>query len=408
MGFYDTFRYTIAPPILLVTTTLGVQFLAVVGGHDGTSFSVFGDAASWAVVAVFMLWALLSLWVPSKQFNGPITSFGYTPRYSANGFQYFCVSFVVFMALLWKWPGIAELLVDRFPQILAVCNIAAFILCIFLLVKGKVTPQSSEVVEPMPLTYEFYRGMEVHPRLLGVDVKQLTNCRFGLMAWLLLVTAFCVVGWMRNGVTVAHGVVAILQIIYLAKFYLWETGYFDTLDITLDRAGYYICWGCMVWVPAFYTYSSYYLVANKPVISDAFALVILLVGLSAIAMNYRIDWEKEYFRKHDGNCHLWGRKVSYIEATYESSTGMRRSKLLTSGLWGIARKLNYVFEILAATCWCLPGLGLGIWPFLYAIFLTVLLVHRVFRDEEKCSAKYGQYWKEYCKVVPYRMIPGIF
>lgn len=30
---------------------------------------------------------------------------------------------------------------------------------------------------------------------------------------------------------------------------MWETGYLSTIDIMHDRAGYYICWGCLVWVP---------------------------------------------------------------------------------------------------------------------------------------------------------------
>jgi len=38
--------------------------------------------------------------------------------------------------------------------------------------------------------------------------------------------------------------------IYNFKFFLWETGYFNSMDIQHDRAGYYICWGCLVWVPA--------------------------------------------------------------------------------------------------------------------------------------------------------------
>jgi Ergosterol biosynthesis ERG4/ERG24 family len=33
----------------------------------------------------------------------------------------------------------------------------------------------------------------------------------------------------------------------------WETGYWGTMDIMHDRAGYYICWGCLVWVPSVYT-----------------------------------------------------------------------------------------------------------------------------------------------------------
>lgn len=256
--------------------------------------------------------------------------------------------------------------------------------------------------------YEFYRGMEVHPRILGVDVKQLTNCRFGLLAWELLVVGFFVAGWVKNGFNLAHFVCATLQTIYLAKFYWWETGYFNTLDITLDRAGYYICWGCIVFVPALYTYSSYYIVAHHPLVSSTGAVAIFVLGVTSIFLNYRVDWEKEFFRDQNGKCNIWGKPATYIEATYESTNGIKHSKLLTSGFWGIARHLNYLFEILAAVSWCLPGLGHGVWPFLYAIFLTVLLIHRTFRDEEKCKAKYGVMWEKYCREVPYRIIPGIF
>ena len=42
------------------------------------------------------------------------------------------------------------------------------------------------------------------------------------------------------------------------------------------------------------------------------------------------------------------------------------------------------------------------------IFLTILLIHRAKRDEEKCLAKYGEYYKKYMKLVPWRIIPGIY
>lgn len=48
------------------------------------------------------------------------------------------------------------------------------------------------------------------------------------------------------------------------------------------------------------------------------------------------------------------------------------------------------------------------WPFLYIIFLTCLLVHRTFRDEEKCAVKYGHNWERYCREVPFRLIPHVF
>ncbi|XP_045581839.1 uncharacterized protein [Procambarus clarkii] len=408
MGVHSLLRYYLGPPVMVVTTTVGVQYLALVGGDGVNRWSLVGNTHSWTVVAVTVLWALLSLWVPGKVFHGPQTSFGYTPKYRANGFQFFWVSLAAFLSLVVFYPNVPCDLVDNFQNILASCNILAFVLCIFLLVKGKMWPESTEVIEPKPLVYEFYRGMELHPRLLGVDVKQLTNCRFGLLAWELLVVAFFLAGWERNGFNIAHFVCAALQTIYLAKFYWWETGYFNTLDIILDRAGYYICWGCLVFVPSLYTYTSYYLVAHPPLVSAEAAMFFFVLGLCAILWNYRIDWEKEYFRAHDGKCNLWGRPATYIDAEYKSTIGPKRSKLLTSGCWGVARHLNYTLELVLALAWCLPGLGYSFWPFLYVIFLTVLLVHRVFRDEEKCRDKYGAAWDKYCKEVPYRMIPGVF
>jgi hypothetical protein len=50
----------------------------------------------------------------------------------------------------------------------------------------------------------------------------------------------------------------------VTKFFIWETGYFNTIDIMHDRAGYYICWGCLVWLPCVYTCPSMYL-TNHPV-----------------------------------------------------------------------------------------------------------------------------------------------
>lgn len=77
---------------------------------------------------------------------------------------------------------------------------------------------------------------------------QWTNSRVGMMAWAMLVLVFCKVDVDQNGFHIGPVVHALLINIYLAKFFYWETGYFNTLDITMDRAGYYLCWGCLCWV----------------------------------------------------------------------------------------------------------------------------------------------------------------
>ena len=39
---------------------------------------------------------------------------------------------------------------------------------------------------------------------------------------------------------------------------------------------------------------------------------------------------------------------------------------------------------------------------------VLLLTDRAFRDDARCSAKYGAYWQEYSKLVPYRVVPLLF
>ena len=92
----------------------------------------------------------------------------------------------------------------------------------------------------------------------------------------------------------------------------------------------------------------------------------------------------------------------------------RESLLLASGFWGTARHFQYLFELMAAWSWCLLGTNLssdvsnGFLPLFYAVFLTILLVHRADRDEEKCVLKYGDGYREYMKMVPYKIIPGVY
>jgi delta14-sterol reductase len=46
--------------------------------------------------------------------------------------------------------------------------------------------------------------------------------------------------------------------------------------------------------------------------------------------------------------------------------------------------------------------------YFYVVYFAVLLIHREMRDEEKCLRKYGEDWLKYRKLVPYKIIPGIY
>ncbi|KAH9667881.1 7-dehydrocholesterol reductase [Citrus sinensis] len=111
-----------------------------------------------------------------------------------------------------------------------------------------------------------YKGMELYPRIgKNFDIKVFTNCRFGMMSWAVLAVTYCIKQYEANAkVEDSMLVNTILMLIYVTKFFLWEAGYWSTMDIAHDRAGFYICWGCLVWVPSVYTSPGMYLV-NHPV-----------------------------------------------------------------------------------------------------------------------------------------------
>ena len=79
----------------------------------------------------------------------------------------------------------------------------------------------------------------------------------------------------------------------------WETGYWCTMDIAHDRAGYYLCWGCLVWVPAIYTSPALFLVNHPVRWGPAGAAAIALAGIAAIYINYDSD------RQRQARCTEW-------------------------------------------------------------------------------------------------------
>jgi hypothetical protein len=46
--------------------------------------------------------------------------------------------------------------------------------------------------------------------------------------------------------------------------------------------------------------------------------------------------------------------------------------------------------------------------YFYFVFLSILLIDRANRDDERCARKYGEAWQEYRRLVPYRILPGVY
>lgn len=88
------------------------------------------------------------------------------------------------------------------------------------------------------------------------------------------------------------------------------------MDIAHDRAGYYLVWGCLNWVPGFYTSQPLYLTKHPIHLTPAIAISIMVAGVMMIYINWEADDQRQRFRESDGQALVWGKKPEYIAAKY--------------------------------------------------------------------------------------------
>lgn len=319
------------------------------------------------------------------------------------------VGFAVLTVVLKVYGLSPSVVYDRFGDLLAFMNFVSIVLCLYLYYKGINSPSSTDCGKSGVFIFDYYWGTELYPRIFGVDIKVFTNCRFGMTVWPLLVVIYNIKSYELYGFVDSIFVSTVLQLVYITKFFTWEGGYMKTIDIILDRAGFYICWGCLCWLPSLYPLVSQYLVTQPMRLGPFWSSIILCLGLLSILVNYLADLQRQEVRHHDGDCLVWGKRPDIIRAKYITENGEEReSILLASGWWGLSRHFHYVPEILLSFFWTCPA-GFGaLLPYSYITFLIILLIHRSFRDEDKCGKKYGAFWQQYCRKVRHRIVPYLF
>ena len=247
--------------------------------------------------------------------------------------------------------------------------------------------------------YDFYMGRELNPRWGSFDWKEFCELRPGLIGWAILNMAFVVVQKEKLGyVSGSMILVNVFQGLYVWDAQYQERAILTTMDITTDGFGFMLVFGDMAWVPFTYSLQARYLVDHDPNLG-AYALVaIVLTNFIGYSIFRGANSQKDAFRRDpnaEGVKHL-----QYLQTK-------RGTRLLTSGYWGMARKINYTGDWIMGLSWCMVCGTQSIVPYFYCIYFCILLIHRSERDDHMCHGKYGDDWIAYKKIVPYRFIPGI-
>lgn len=253
--------------------------------------------------------------------------------------------------------------------------------------------------------HDFWMGRELNPRLpvpfmnVELDWKQFCELRPGLIGWMLLNFACLqeqsqVLGYVTPSMWCING---------LQAFYVWDALYQErailtTMDITTDGFGFMLVFGDMAWVPFTYTVPAKFLVHHDPHLSLGTLVAILALYLAGFYMFRSANGQKDIFRRNPNDPQV--NHLSYLQTK-------RGTRLLTSGWWGAARKINYTGDyIMGLTYSLLCGFD-SLVPYYYAVYFAALLIHRSTRDDAICHEKYGDDWLEYKRQVPHRFIPGI-
>lgn len=203
---------------------------------------VFGSPTAWKFIVPFAIFELILMRIlPGKMTKGPVTPAGNTPIYKANGMLSYLVTLGAYFlcGYVFKLFNPADIY-DHYLEIIGAMNVVSLVFCLLLVLKGTFSPSSTDCGRSGSFIFDYYWGTELYPRILGWDVKQFTNCRFGMMSWPLLLLSYAAKQHQVYGISDSMAIAVGIQLIYITKFFHWEMGYMKTLDIMHDRAGFYL------------------------------------------------------------------------------------------------------------------------------------------------------------------------
>ncbi|KAI9679755.1 MAG: erg24, C-14 sterol reductase [Caeruleum heppii] len=422
----------------------------------GISSLLSWKATAWTL-AYYLISIVLQAVLPGQRVEGVQLRSGGRLKYKFNAFG--SAVFILVGALagtvsqgvnfpLWTfiWDNYLALLTANIA-------IAFFLACLayvrsFSVKRGN--PQSRELAaggHSGNLIYDWFIGRELNPRvfiplLREIDIKVFCELRPGMLGWLLLDLAFIAHQYRTYGfVTDSIILVTLFQSIYVLDALWMEPAILTTMDITADGFGFMLAFGDLAWLPFIYSLQARYLAVYPLQLGILGTVGILAVQVFGYYIFRSANNEKNRFRTDPNDP-----RVAHLKYL-ETRSG---SKLLVSGWWGTARHINYLGDLIMSWAWCLPtgiagyvvqytspapitgakspvdgsfvggrsegrevvqgearGWGMII-TYFYVLYFVVLLVHREMRDEEKCLRKYGQDWKEYCKQVRWRILPGVY
>lgn len=299
---------------------------------------------------------------------------------------------------------------DNWGALISVAVLVADLLAVLVYVGGIITRNSHRMSGNV--LYDFFMGSWLNPRCGNFDLKIFAEIRVAWIMLFLLTLSCAAQQYKEYGYVSFNSMFMVLaHALYANACMKGEECIPTTWDIFYEKLGWMLIFWNFAGVPFVYSLQSVYL-ANQAPFSHS---PLVNVGLLVLLLGAYYIWDTANSQKNRFRMQLAG---TYVErntfpqlpwGTVKNPTSIKtpHGVLLTGGWWGYARKIHYTADILMALSWGLVcGFRSSI-PYFYIVFFLAMIYHRVSRDMQRCAAKYGAYWTEYCKKVPYLFVPGI-
>ena len=232
------------------------------------------------------------------------------------------------------------------------------------------------------------------------DLKYFCELRPGLIGWIVINLGMAAHQHETQGrVTPEMLLLNVAQGLYVWDALYNERAILTTMDITTDGFGFMLAFGDLAWVPFTYTLQARYLASHRVALANWQLMAIVVLCVAGYAVFRGANGEKDAFRRDPD-----GAACAHLRWIMTA----RGRRLLVSGWWGLARKINYTGDWMMGLAWSLFTGGGSIVPYFYPIYFCILLIHRAGRDDHACGEKYGADWKRYKEHVPWIFIPRVF
>lgn len=350
--------------------------------------------SGWLLLQIF-----LRLYAPGKTVLGMVQRDGRRLPYRINGWSSLWISLAVLGGLLYSGLLPLTAIYDELGGLISTATLFAFVFAVFLYFYGLRSKQEER--RSGHVIYDFFLGTSLNPRLGAFDLKVFFESNIGMGCWGVFIVGMAAAQYGKLGTLTAPMIlVCALQLIYVADFFFFESTLLAMWDILYENYGFMLVHAFLVWMPFNFSLQAQFLVTrNTALPSWAVVACALLFGVGYYI--FRTANLQKYRFRTDPSLPIWGRPPSYLKTAHGSL-------LLTSGWWGMARHVNYLGDLMMALAMCLPcGLS-HVTPFFYFIYFAPLLIDRERRDHAACQAKYGKDWDEYCRRVPWRIIPRVY